>query len=257
MWYSRKMVSAEVLKLRRNRGQFFTALSLTVGVAIMYFVVVEGFHLYNPVTHGPAGGKSNFGNVINILTFIGSTAAVIIGARSGTLDFSSGVFRDQVTTGRSRIGLFLARVLGAIIFYLPFVLVALAISVLATIGFHANLPDPSSSTIFSNVVVTVVVTLFNLLLALSFASFALSSSITIGVLLVWTLFAQRLLVNITVLGGVRKAIPMVAQQALHPSHGGPFRSPVTESLITGVIVLLAWILVSIILGAWRTNSMDA
>lgn len=257
MWYVRKMVSAEVLKLRRNRGQFVTALLMTVGTAVIYFAVVEGFHLYNPASHGPAGGSSNFSHVINVLTFIGSTGAIIVGARSGSIDQSSGVFRDQVTTGRSRLGLFAARVAGSILFYLPFILIALAISIGATFAFHGTLPDPSAGTIATNVIVTVVVNLFNLLLALGFASLTLSRSITVGVLLVWTLFAQRLLVSITVLGSIRKGVPLAAQYALNAVHGGPFSSPVRESLVTGVIVLLGWTLVAMALGAWRTIKMDA
>ena len=251
------MISAEVLKLRRNRGQFMTALIMTVGVAVVYFAVVEGFHLYNPNAHGPAGGASNFANAINVLTFIGSTAAIIIGARAGSIDQSTGVFRDQVATGRSRAALFGARVVGSIVFYVPFILASLAVTVVATLALHGSLANPTASTMASNAAVTVAVTLFNLLLALGFASLTLSRSITVGVLLVWTLFAQRLLVNITVLGSIRKAIPLVAQHALHAVRGGPFQTQVTESFAVGVIVLVAWTVAVLAVGAWRTMTMDA
>lgn len=257
MWFARKMVSAEVLKLRRNRGQYLTALILTVGVAVVYFAVVEGFHLYNSASHGPAGGASNFANAINVLTFIGSTAAIIIGARAGSIDQSTGVFRDQVATGRSRAALFGARVAGSILFFLPFILVALGVTVVATLALHGNLANPTASTILSNSAVTIAVTLFNLLLALGFASLTLSRSITVGVLLVWTLFAQRLIVNITVLGSLRKGIPLVAQHALHAVRGGPFATSITESFTAGVIVLLAWSVAALAVGAWRTMTMDA
>lgn len=257
MWFLRKMVSSEVLKLRRNRGQFLTALLLTVGVVIVDFAVAEGLHLYNSTSHGPAGGTSNFHNLITILTFIGSTAAIIIGAYAGSSDESSGVFRDLVASGRSRTSLYLARVAGAILFYLPFLIAALALGIAGTIIFHGNLPNPTAGDFFRNAIVTIAVTIFYLTLSLGFASLTLSRSITVGVLLVWVLFAQRLIAAITFLGSSRKALPLVAQHALNSARGGPFSVPINEGVITAVIVLIVWSAVVLGLGAVRTVRMDA
>ncbi len=257
MWYARRMVSAEVLKLRRNKSQLITTLLMTVGVVVVYFAVVEAFHLYNPAVHGPAGGSANFSNVINILTFIGATGAIVVGARAGSADQSTGVFRDQVATGRSRISLFAARVAGGSLFFLVFILAALVLAVAGTFIFRSGLPVPTWSGIFRNSWVTVVVTLFNLLLALGLASLTLSRSVTVGVLLVWTLFAQRLLVRISTLGGVRKAFPLAAEHALNPDARGPFGHVIPESVFTAVLVLVVWAVALLASGAWRTYSMDA
>ncbi len=257
MWYARKMVSAEVLKLRRNKSQLITALLMTVGVVVVYFAVVEAFHLYNPAAHGPAGGSANFSNVINILTFVGATGAIVVGARAGSADQSTGVFRDQVATGRSRIALFGARVAGGALFFLVFVLAALVVAIIGTFVFRAGLPVPTWSGIFRNSWVTVVVTLFNLMLALGLASLTLSRSVTVGVLLVWTLFGQRLLAQISTLGGVRKVLPLAAEHALNPDARGPFGHVLPESVLTAVLVLIVWAVVLLASGAWRTYSMDA
>ncbi|MDG7021599.1 MAG: CBS domain-containing protein, partial [Nitrososphaerota archaeon] len=50
----------------------------------------------------------------------------------------------------------------------------------------------------------------------------------------WTLFAQRLLVRISTLGGVRKAFPLAAEHALNPDARGPFGHVIPESVLTAV-----------------------
>ncbi len=257
MWYVRKMVGAEILKLRKNKGQVITASLLTVGVVVIYFAVLEILHLSNSTTHGPAGGTSNYLNAVSLLIFIGSAAAIIIGARAGSIDESSGVFRDLVSSGRGRGSIYAARIGGAILFYLPFLVVALLLAMFATSIFHGTLPTPSASGYWNNFAVTIGVDIFNLIMALGIASLTLSRSITVGVLLVWVLFAQRLIVSITYLGGVRKAFPLVAEHSLNLSGRGPLNAPITEGTLAAVAVLVIWSLVSLGVGAMRTIKMDA
>ncbi|MDA8026256.1 MAG: hypothetical protein M0T78_06945 [Actinomycetota bacterium] len=256
-WYTKKMVGAEVLKLRKNRSQVITASLLTIGVVVIYFAVLEILHLTNAASHGPAGGTSNFTNAISLLLFIGSAASIIIGARAGSIDQSSGVFRDLVSSGRSRISIYAARVAGAILFYLPFVVVALLVAMFATSVLHGTLPTPTASGYWNNFAVTIGVTIFNLIMALGIASLTLSRSITVGILLVWVLFAQRLIVSITYLGGFRKAFPLVAEHSLNLSGRGPLGAPITEGTLAAVAVLVIWSVVTLGVGAMRTIKMDA
>lgn len=257
LWYTKKMVGAEILKLRKNKGQVITASLLTVGVVVVYFAVLEILHLTNPSSHGPAGGTSNFVNAISLLLFIGSAASIIIGARAGSIDESSGVFRDLVSSGRSRLSIYSARIAGAILFFLPFVVVALLVAMFATSALHGTLPTPTASQYWNNFAVTIGVTVFNLIMAVGIASLTLSRSITVGILLVWILFAQRLIVSITYLGGFRKAFPLVAEHSLNLSGRGPLGAPITEGTLAAVAVLVVWSIVSLGAGALRTIKMDA
>lgn len=81
-----RLVSAEILKLRRRRGLMIWSLILTVGCVLVAEIVLVVLHAVNAAHHGPAGGAENFKGVILLLTGLGSVAAVIIGATAGTQD---------------------------------------------------------------------------------------------------------------------------------------------------------------------------
>ena len=104
---TRQMIGAEVLKVRRNRSVMALALLLTVGVVVLMYGYVAIRHSSNPFQNEPAGGILGMHRGVRDLgEFFGMLAAVLIGAEVGTADLSSGVFRDLVTTGRSRLALF-------------------------------------------------------------------------------------------------------------------------------------------------------
>ncbi len=63
--------------------------------------------------------------------FFGALAAILIGTEAGTADQSSGVFRDLVATGRSRLPLFSVRLPAAIIVTLAFTAAAYGLGLLA------------------------------------------------------------------------------------------------------------------------------
>ena len=140
---------------------------------------------------------------------------------------------------------------------MPFVLLALLVAWFATSVLHGTLPTPTASGYLNNFAVTIGVTVFNLIVALGIASVTLSRSITVGILLVWILFAQRLIVSITYLGGARKAFPLVAEHSLNLSGRGPLNAPITEGTLAAVAVLVIWSVVSLGAGALRTIKMDA
>ena len=113
---ARQMIGAEILKVRRNRAVMAFALLLTVGVVVLMYGYIAIEHASNPLQNEPAGGILGMHRGVRDLgEFFGMLAAVLIGAEVGTADLSSGVFRDLVTTGRSRLALFGVRLPAAAI----------------------------------------------------------------------------------------------------------------------------------------------
>jgi len=104
----------------------------------------------------------------------------------------------------------------------------------------------------------VLVTGFDLVLALGLASLIGSRATTIGVLLGWQFLAAPLLSQVTLLGWSRQALYPAAFDRLVPSaianQGGPV---LIHSIAIAVVVLLGWTAVSLGAGAFRTATRDA
>ena len=105
-----RLVSAEFLKLRKRRGLVISTLALTVLPMIIGYTVLLSIHAANPAKHGPAGGLENLSGSMDMLSTLSVVAAILVGATLGAGDLGSGVFRELVVTGRSRLALFAARV---------------------------------------------------------------------------------------------------------------------------------------------------
>ena len=105
-----RLVGAEFLKLRKRRGLVVSGLALTVLPMLVAYTVLLIVHGVNPVKHGPAGGLRNFSDSMDLLMTLSGIAAILIGATLGAGDLGSGVFRELVVTGRSRLALFGARI---------------------------------------------------------------------------------------------------------------------------------------------------
>ena len=121
------LARADLLKLRRRRGLFWTTAGLIVGPMVIAYGILAILHAVNPDHHGPAGGIENLGHGMSVLVLrrqhrrdhrrepapVRTTSA-------------SGVFRELVVTGRSRLALFGARIPGGLAFVLSFAAVAYA-----------------------------------------------------------------------------------------------------------------------------------
>ena len=141
---TRNMIGAELLRLRRNRGVMAFALFLTVGITILYFGIGAIEHSSNPTSNGPIGGMRGFRDGLRALgLFFGTLAAILIGGEAGTSDRSSGVFRDLVVTGRSRLALFAVRLPAAFIMTLAVTGVAYALALIGVFVFAGGTPTPS------------------------------------------------------------------------------------------------------------------
>ena len=65
-----------------------TIVPMLIGFGITIFL-----HIHDPAGKGPAGGVTNFGGALGVLSLLGGVAAVLIGATIGAGDVSAGVRR--------------------------------------------------------------------------------------------------------------------------------------------------------------------
>jgi hypothetical protein len=211
-----------------------------------------------PAHHGPAGGITNLSHGVLLLGALGTVAAIIVGASTGSDDLNAGVFRELVVTGRSRWSLFWARIPGGLVFLLPFVAVAYALAAGASVGFAGSLPAPSTRLLVESGLFLLGEVAFGFVLALGLASLLGSRAQTIGILLAFRLALTPLLLSITFLGASREAIPGAAFDRLSPKaildSGGPH---VGMSLVAAIVVLGLWTGIALAVGGWRTATRDA
>jgi hypothetical protein len=252
----RQMLGAELLKLRRNRAVMAFALLLTSGIVVIAFGYSAIQHASNPAAHPPAGGVHAFNDAVRVLAlFFGALAAILIGTEAGTVDLTNGVFRDLVATGRSRLALFAVRVPAAIIVSLAFAAVAYAISLIAVFAFAGGEPTPSLSLIVQSAGWIAISNAILATLAVGVGSLTASRPLTLTAVIGWHAIASNLLVSITSLGSARDGILNAALTQIQPITGG--RIDVTMATGVAVTVLLAWTIVPIALGTWRTQTRDA
>jgi hypothetical protein len=124
----RRLVRAELLKLRRRRSLLAASAALIVAPVLLSYLLPAVLHVADPVKFGPAGGTDSLAGPLQALTVIGAVAVVLVGVSAGGGDLGAGVFRELVVTGRSRLALFVARIPGGLALSLPFVALALAIA---------------------------------------------------------------------------------------------------------------------------------
>ena len=254
------LVRADLLKLRRNRGLVAVAAASTVGGMVVAYGILAILHAVNPGHHGPAGGIEHLGNGIGLLALLGSAGAIVAGASAGAGDLASGVFRELVVTGRSRLALFAARVAGGLAFLLPLVALAIAIAAAATVGFAGSLPEPSAALLAKAALWVAVDVAFYFTLAVGLASLVGSRAQTVGILLAWRLAVTPLLLSIGALGAGRDALPQAAFERLAPQALNEYirQGPVVSmSLVAALGTIILWTAVALGVGAWRTATRDA
>ena len=252
---ARGMIAAEVLKLRRNRSLMALALVLTLGIVLVFFGYNAIEHASNPSKYGPAGGTHHFSRALGVLgLYFGALAAILIGGEAGTADISSGVFRDLVATGRSRLALFGVRAPAALIVTLAFTMAAFVVALAATFVFAGSLPTPSLSVVLQSAGWLVLANAVLVTLAVAVGSITGSRALTLTAVIGWFTIATQLLLNISSLGSARDALATPALGQLMP-----VESPVSLAMGTGVAVAVvaAWAVVPAVLGAWRTVRQDA
>ena len=204
------------------------------------------------------GGTSGFIDGIRILAlFFGPLAAIMIGTDGGAGDVSSGVFRDLVVTGRSRVALFASRVPAALGVTWLVILVGYALLLIGTYAFASGTPTPSTSTVINGVLFTLFSTGVICVVAVGFASLTASRPAALTALIGWQLVASPILASISSLGSSRKLILSQAIVHFSPVHVGDRGGTVAMSQGLAIVVVLGWLALFLALGAWRTRTMDA
>jgi hypothetical protein len=253
---ARQMIAAEVLKLRRNRPVMAFAFLLSVVVVVLVFGYEAIEHGSNPSEHEPAGGSIGFQHTLRLLgVFFGTLTAAVIGSEAGTADRSSGVFRDLVSTGRSRLTLFLVRAPAAILITWVFTGVAYGLGVIGTFAFADGLSTPSASVVIQGLAWIWVANVAVVAFAVGVGSLTGSRAVTLTGVIGWQTVATQLLVNVTSLGSARHGLltPALAQLAPIPLD----LAGVTMAGLTAWIVTIGWMVIPTAIGAWRTRTVDA
>jgi hypothetical protein len=248
-----RLISAELLKLRRRRSLLVWAALLTIGSIVTIYSVLAVLHAADPAHHGPAGGARQFENGMYALSLFGGVAAVMVGAAAGAGDLQSGVFRDLVVTGRPRLQLYAARLPAVLAFTVPLALTAAGLAAAATTLFRDGLAGPGASAIVHGLAWAATVAVLNGMLGLGMSALVGSRSTVVGVLLAVQLALTPLLVQIDFLGWFREILPHAAADRLEPSNPWFPGQP----LAVAMVVVVAWIAIALAAGAWRTATRDA
>jgi ABC-type transport system involved in multi-copper enzyme maturation permease subunit len=257
MTIARQMVGAELLRLRKKRSLVGLVLLLVVGpiaIALGYNAIQ---HASAPANHGPAGGLHSFIDMLDVLgLFMGPVAAALIGAEAGAGDLATGVFRDNVVTGRSRLALFAAKLPAALTVSLVASAIGFAVAVAGTLVFAGGLPTPDAALILQSAAWVALANTVVCLVAVGIGSATGSRPMTITALIGWQLVLSPLLVRAASLGSARDGLLDGVLVFLRP---GPANGAPTLTMAVGVavLVLALWTLVIPTVGAWRTQTRDA
>jgi ABC-type transport system involved in multi-copper enzyme maturation permease subunit len=248
-----RLLSAEILKLRRRRGLLLWCSLLTIGSVVIAYGVLVALRAANPAHHGPAGGASNLQNLMWLLISLGSVAAAILGVTAGSQDVAAGVFRDLVVSGRSRRTLFRVRFPGALVVFAPMLAAAYGLAVGGAYAFAGGLPAPTLHQVASYGLSAGLLGAVTLAAAVSLGAI-LPSRVATGVLVGWNAIVAGLLMSIPNLGPARDAID-VAEAA----HFAPelYKNAVPMSAGAALVALALWVAVALRAGAWWTERLDA
>ena len=244
-----RLIEAEILKLRRRRGLMIATVTLTFGVAAIFYAIVSVLHLANPGRFPGAGGSGAFEAVMALLTLSGAVAGTIVGATAGGADIEAGVYRDLAATGRSRSALFFARVPGAWAIVVPPALAAIVFSAILAFTLNGE-AAPSAATVVEGGASVLVATLLLSAASVGLATLSGSRGMVIGVVLAFQLGLAPILAQVEALGFARYAIPSVANARI----GGQ----IADELALGVAIaiVLAWAAVTLGAGLWRTRTQE-
>jgi hypothetical protein len=249
------MFSAEVLKLRRQRPLMAFAGFLSVGVVVIFMGYLQIRHASNPNQYAPAGGMNGFTHLLRAQgIFLGALMAILIGTEAGTADLSSGVFRDLVATGRSRLALFGVRIPAAVAVTLVFSAAAYSLGLVGTFLFAGGWPTPSLSLVLEGAAWIALANSIVAAVAVGIGSLTGSRALTLTALIGFQTVVTQLLVNVSSLGAVRDLLPNPALAQLVPAG-----SNLGVSMATGVAVavLVGWAVIPGLLGGWRTKTREA
>jgi hypothetical protein len=119
-----RLIRAEFLKLTRRRGLMITAAALTAAAVIASYLLRTG--VWPAACYAPM--------------------AILLGAWAGAADVTAGVFSGLVTTGRSPVALFLARIPAGLALSIAFTLAGYVVALAGTALFAGHPPAAPGGT---------------------------------------------------------------------------------------------------------------
>jgi ABC-2 family transporter len=247
-----RLVSAEVLKLRRRRGMLAIAILLTLGLVALVFAVTGVQHASNPTRYHPAGGALNYRAGLKVVTMMALVVGAIVGGTAGTQDVESGVFRDLAATGRSRLALFGSRVFGAWTIVLPILAATTAALAVLAHALAGGTPNADTAMVVAGTAEVLLAGALSAAAAVGLSALVGSRGPVIGILLAFFLALEPLLAAVGLLGDTREALPSVALDRIGHVPTGSLQ----VALGTAVAVVIAWVLATLGLGAWKTRTRE-
>jgi ABC-2 family transporter protein len=254
-----RLVGAEFLKVRRRLGLVSLALGLTVVPALIMLMVTGG-------GGDDSGGMRSFADQHGVMAMLTVICGILVGATVGTADVTSGVIRDLVVTGRSRIDLYAARVPAGLALVLLSAAAGFAIVVATAYLSAGSVPEfggrfgtvaPTTGVLVESGLWLALVGAVSFGLAFGVSSVVGSSGSSIAILLgLWLVITPLLqsfdpdgwLFDVLVFAGLDRVMPAALRAG----------DPATEmSLAAGISVLAAWTTIPLLAGAWRTMARDA
>ena len=253
-----RMVSSEILKLRKKRSTTLWGLFLAAGSMVIYYAYAALDHVSDPAHHGPAGGALGFARGLQGLAIlVGPLAAAMIGTESGAGDIAAGVFRDLVATGRSRLVLFLVRIPAALLLTFGCLAVGLTLAAIASFTLADGSATPGLGLIASGAGWVLLADGIVCVIAIGLGSLTGSRAITLTALIGWELVLSPQLLQASSLGSAREGLLDGALVRIEP-HPQPNGTPhLSMSIALVVVVMTLWPLLIGALGAWRTATRDA
>jgi hypothetical protein len=105
------MITTRLMELRKRRGLMVALALVYIGIPVIFLTVRLISHAVAPHSYGPAGGYDIFTTLVaGFMYTFGFIVAATVGCTAGSVDFTEGMFRHLVITGRSRIALYFARI---------------------------------------------------------------------------------------------------------------------------------------------------
>jgi hypothetical protein len=153
------MIATRVMELRKRRGLMIALGAMNIGFPAVFLLIRLLAHAFAPYANPPAGGDMIY--VVLVAGFLPTfafIAATTVGCTAGSRDFTEGMFRHLVVTGRSRLALYLARIPAGLAIVVPLVaigyMIVCAVSVFAAPTFiddsNVNIPPGLSRAGFEN-----------------------------------------------------------------------------------------------------------
>ena len=249
----RRLIAADVLKLRRRRGMLAIALLLSLGAVVLVFVVMAIQHGTDPSKYGPAGGLANYVEDIGFVALMALIVGTVVGATAGAQDLDSGVFRDLAATGRSRQALFASRVAGAWVIVLSILGLTAAVTALGSLALAGTSPAPGLSDVTEGTLMVLASGGLSTAMAVGIAALVGSRGPVIGILLAFHLAIIPLLQQMTLLGSARQILPIPALNRIgDQAQAGELH----VALLTAILAVIGWGALALAAGAWRTRTRE-